>query len=293
MKTKSRSPLRFSVVLMFVLLFSWQCGQKTDYVPGEAPYKILFLHHSTGMTVWKGDGARNEKLKRFFGIDPVYDVPEWFAAYNRENSTDYLITERSFPSGDPYPWNNYPYDYYTIWVQHAGDNPYLEEPTLEMLTREHDMIIFKHCFPVSQVQPDTGEPDPGSPEKRIENYKAQYAALKEKMHEFPDTKFLVWTGAANVKKKTKAEYAERAEAFFDWVRTEWDTPGDNIHLWDFYELETEGGLYLKDEFARNPGNSHPNPGFTSKVAPLFCQRIVDIIETNGRNTTLTGHTTDR
>jgi hypothetical protein len=289
MKTRFLIRVRNLIFLLLAHVFFVQCEHKTEYIPGESPYRILFLHHSTGMTVWKGDGARNEKLKRFFGIEPVYDVPEWFAGYNLENNKDYLITERSFPKGEPYPWNNYPYDYYTIWVKNAGEAPYREEPTLEMLTKEYDMIIFKHCFPVSLVKADIGTPDPDSPEKRLENYKAQYAALKQKMHEFPGTKFLVWTGAANVEKKTKPEYAERARDFFSWVKSNWDQPGDNIYLWDFYQLETDGGLYLKDDYARNSENSHPNPGFTSMVAPLLSQRIVDVIETNGQNTTLTGN----
>ena len=63
---------------------------------------------------------------------------------------------------------------------------------------------------------------------------------------------------------------------------------DNIFLWDFYELETEGGLYLKPEYATSPTNSHPNKDFAQKVAPYFCQRIVDVIENDGTKTTLTG-----
>ena len=278
-------PLRIFIILIFVLSFS-RCSQKSEPMPPENAYKILFLHHSTGMTVWKGSTFKFEKIKRLFGVE--YDVPAWFNAYNQSNGTDYFIREQSFPKGDPYPWNNYPYDYYNIWVKHAGERPFEEEPTLEILTAEYDMIIFKHCFPVSQILPDQGVADVESPEKRIENYKVQYAALKEKLHQFPDTKFLVWTGAANVEKKTLPERAKLARDFFEWVKGTWDTPGDNIFLWDFYELETEGGLYLKNEYARSSDNSHPNTRFTSKVAPLFCQRIVDVIETNGQNTTLTG-----
>ena len=63
---------------------------------------------------------------------------------------------------------------------------------------------------------------------------------------------------------------------------------NNIYIWDFYELETEGGLYLKDDYAVSPGNSHPNKEFSAKVAPLFCNRVVDIIETKGTLTSLKG-----
>ncbi len=72
------------------------------------------------------------------------------------------------------------------------------------------------------------------------------------------------------------------------MKNEWDEPSDNIYLWDFYELETEGGLYLKDEYAASPTNSHPNKKFSAQVAPLFCQRVVDVIKNDGTKTDLTG-----
>jgi len=237
--------------------------------PTSAPTKarIVFLHHSTGECVWNGG------------------VEAWFDAYNKTNHTEYRIAEQNFPKSEPYGWSNYPYDYWNIWVRHAGDKPYKTEPTLEMLTREYDVIVFKHCFPVSAIEPDTGKADVGSQDKRIENYKLQYAALKKKLHQFAKTKFIVWTGAALVKSETDEAAAGRAKAFFDWVRSEWDSPGDNIYLWDFYALETEGGLYLKADYAS--GDSHPNERFSKTVAPLLGRRIVDVIGGAGDTASIT------
>ena len=101
-----------------------------------ADTRIVFLHHSTGEVVWNGG------------------VPECVAAWNRAHGTRYTIEERAFPSGDPYPWENYPYDYWNIWVKHAGRSAYRGEPTLEMLTRDYQLIVFKHCFPVSGIDAD-------------------------------------------------------------------------------------------------------------------------------------------
>ena len=89
-----------------------------------------------------------------------------------------------------------------------GPNPYMEEPTLEILTKEYDVIIFKHCFPGSRILEDTGNPDINSDEKRIENYKLQYNALKQKMHEFPNNKFIVWTPAVNTKNQMTEDEAK-------------------------------------------------------------------------------------
>ena len=223
---------------------------------------IIFLHHSTGNNVWKGG------------------VPAYFDKHNDKNETNYRITERAFPSGDPYAWKNYPFDYWNIWVKNAGPEAYMTEPTLEMLTKDYNVIVFKHCFPVSQVKENTGSPDIASEVKSIENYKLQYAALKEKLHQFPDVKFLVWTGAALVEANTNAENAARAREFFDWVKNEWNEKGDNIHVWDFFELETEGGLYLKNEYAVAEDDSHPNEIFCQKAATNFSQHLIDVIEGN-------------
>ncbi len=246
--------------------------------------KIVFLHHSTGEVVWVGTTSKvNSKV---FGKSAV---KSWMNTYNKKNNTSYEIEEMFFPTTKQgYPWANYPYDYYNIWVKHAGDAPYRGEPTLEMLTKQHDVIVWKHCYPVGHILPDTGTPNVDSEEKRLENYKLQYAELRDKMLSFPDTKFIVWTGAALTEATTSPEEAQRTREFFDWVKTEWDQPGDNIFLWDFYELETEGGLYLKPEYAKGPDNSHPTPEFGERVAPLFGQRIVDVIDGRGDSASLTG-----
>lgn len=87
---------------------------------------------------------------------------------------------------------------------------------------------WKHCFPVSGIEEDKGDPDIDSEDKRTENYKLHYTALKTKIPDFPKNKFVVWTGAAQVKnvtlrermisilkgKSIVEENAKRARAFF-------------------------------------------------------------------------------
>lgn len=48
------------------------------------------------------------------------------------------------------------------------------------------------------------------------------------------------------------------------------------------------GIYLKEEFAASPGNSHPNNQFSVMAYNLFCKRIVDVIENDGKKTNITG-----
>ena len=111
------------------MLFT-NCNQNQE----KSNMKILFLHHSTGGVIWEGASSlfKNGSL------------PELFRKYNKANQKDYLIEERTFPKSSPYGWKNYPFDYYNIWVKNASEKPFMKEPTLEILTKEFQVIIFKH-----------------------------------------------------------------------------------------------------------------------------------------------------
>jgi hypothetical protein len=244
---------------------------------------IIFLHHSTGMLILRGNTANILFKLGFKG-----EVDRILTRYNKKKGTDYQFNHQYFPKEKEYGWKNYPYDYYNIWVKNYGNTFFKDEPTLEILTKTYNLIILKHCFPVSSVIEPSGIPDLDSEEKTIDNYKLQYIALKEKMKQFPKTKFILWTGAALVKNETNEKQALRAREFFDWVVNEWDEKNDNIFLWDFRKLETEGGLYLLDKYAVSRTNSHPGENFAAHVAPLFCQRIIDVIENRGDITDNTG-----
>lgn len=251
---------------------SGSTGTSTDSSGGGTSLsksaKILFLHHSTGGVIWEGG------------------VADWISGYNSAQAKSYQITEQYFPSGSPYPWANYPYDYWNIWVNHAGSVPYQQEPTLEILTAQYDVIIWKHCFPVSDIEPDTGSPTIDSETKTLENYKLQYEALKAKMRSFPNVRFLVWTGAAQIEELTTPEQAGRAQEFSTWVKQSWDEPGDNIFVWDFRHLETGGGPYLLPKYSA--GDSHPNSTLGQMAAPWLGRRIVDVIEGRGDSGSITG-----
>ena len=234
---------------------------------------VIFLHHSTGKTILRG--ATSKYLYKVFKNG---DIQKWFRKYNKNNKTNYIFEDLYFPKKSLYGANNDPYDYYNIWVKNAGNNPFMEEPTLEILTKEYDLIIWKHCFPIGNIKEDTGNPDINSKEKRLENYKLQYNALKKKMHSFPNTKFIVWTGAALARDKTTQEKAKRMQEFVNWVKNDWNKKNDNIFIWDFYSLETEGDLYIKEKYTAGKGDSHPNKSFSKKVAPLFGERIIEVFE---------------
>lgn len=238
-------------------------------LPADAT-NVLYLHHSTGENIWNG------------GIEP------WVNQHNQQAGTKYHIVERAFPNR-PYPWLNDPHDYYRLWVEHGGDKPYRGQATLEQLVPAYDVIVWKQCFVGSDIVADEPVANPGSETKTVANYKLQYEGLKQKMLQFPDTKFIVWTLPPNVEGATNADSARRSAEFTEWVKITWDEPGDNIFVWDFREIAADDkGLYLRPEYAMSATDSHPNQVLATKAAPMFGQRLVDVIEGRGDSAVRTG-----
>ncbi len=264
--------------VFFIFSFT-ACQQSNSGKMNETNNKrVAFLHHSTGNTVWYGGNSLLVKIKRKLGMKSATEA--WFEKYNRKNKVNYIVESHNFPKKSPYGWKNYPHDYYNIWVKNGAADFFMEEPTLKTLTAKYDLIVFKHCFPVSKIVFD-GTPDIDSDRRMIENYKMQYNALKEEMYKYPETLFLVWTPPALTEAVTNADAAAAASGFSKWVMQEWDQPGDNIFIWDFRTLETLGGDYLLPDNAVSENDSHPSHKMAQKAYPLFCKRITDVLEGRG------------
>lgn len=154
LKRNLRRTKRNNLIILFLLLFSLSPAYAADE-------HIIFLHHSTGGVIFD-DGH-------------VFD---WFSAYNAAHNFSYSITERAYPTGT-YPWENYPYDYWNLWVNGAcrADEP--SRHCLAQLAAEYDLVIFKNCYPVIPIEEDTGSPDIKSSRKSLENYKLQYSAVRD------------------------------------------------------------------------------------------------------------------
>lgn len=72
-----------------------------------------------------------------------------------------------------------------------------------------------------------------------------------------------------VESQTNEENASRVVEKTKWVKVEWDTPDDDIEIFDFREIETGGGLYQKTEYAVGNANSQPNVLISSIAADSF------------------------
>lgn len=236
--------------------------------------RVIFLHHSTGGGVWDGG------------------VSDWFDNYNTTNGTSYNVNELAYPNS-PYPWENYAYDYWHLWVEGAcnSDQPNIE--CLNTLTANNELIIFKHCFPGAAIRPDSdGTSNPQI--KTLENYRSQYRALRSMFDTYPDTKFMVWTLAPLHRLATNNEEAARSKEFVDWVNNVWLSEDGkahpNIFIFDFFGLTAEQSsnptngkqycLRYDYEGSHSDNDSHPNYLANSTIAPLFAQAIVNALKTS-------------
>lgn len=122
-------------VIILVLIFS-SCKNEI----GNEEIKVLFLHHSTGAVLWQGNSSSSlqslaSKISNRLAniVAPEGQLQVLFGNYNSVNRKNYIIKEQIFPKTEPYGWQNYPFDYYNIWVKNGGVNSYMDEPTLEIL----------------------------------------------------------------------------------------------------------------------------------------------------------------
>lgn len=266
-----------TIRILFLLILTNGCNNTMEIK------NVVFLHHSIGERIWIGN--TNKYVYKIFERS---NVEKWITRLNRKSRIRVNISELDFPKREPYGWNNYPYDYYNIWVKNEGNETYRNEPTLEILTQNYDIIIWKHCSPVSNIQPDSSQASIDSDIKTISNYKLQYDALKEKMHQFPNSQFIVWTPTPNAQGGMTYEEAKRTKEFYEWVVNTWDENNDNIYLWDYYQLAAEDGLYLKTDYAVSINDSHPNKEFSGNISEYFSKRIMQVAQGIADNEPLTG-----
>jgi hypothetical protein len=241
--------------------------------------KIIFLHHSTGAGVWSGGAG----------------VSAWFSSYNSTHGTSYDISERSYPTNG-YPWENYPYDYWNLWINGACNSSVPAMACLPKLTSDYDVVIYKHCFPGAGVIADDGNPSVSSDVKTLANYKLQYRALRQLMDGYTDNKFIVWTLAPLHRNATDADQAARAGEFVNWVKTDYLTEDGNSHpnifIFDFFGLVAGTDNFLKYEYegSHDGDDSHPNSTANAYVSPLFSQFIVDTADCSYKDARIGGDT---
>lgn len=222
-------------------------AQALDPSPPATPVKLIFIHHSTG-EYWLRDswGELGLALRdnSYFVSDTNYgwgpdaigdttDIGHWWTWFSGPNRDTYMAAV------------------YDESDQHSLGYSRLEQDP----GGENRIIMFKSCYPNSDMEGDPGEPIPpidenplrgqpfNTPYFTISNSKGIYIELLNYFAQRPDKLFVVITAPPLRAGDTIPDFAANARAFNNWLVEEWllDYSLDNVFVFDFYNVLTSNG----------------------------------------------------
>jgi len=219
-----------------------QRDQILTSINAESQKRLIFLHHSVG-SEWLGQGRLAAELMKH-GIavhDATYgdeigqntDICHWLPKFRND-------TQKIFR------FDRHPNIYY------SG-------------SQENDIIMFKSCFPNSDIVAEgTGPGDPTDPNRTMVNFKAAFEEMAEEFAKYPSKLFIYVTAPPLVPKASTLENARRAREFNNWLKGEYldryrkDTGLDNLLVFDLFDVLADENNFLRKEFQKKDTDSHPN-----------------------------------
>ncbi|MFZ5820147.1 MAG: hypothetical protein ACOYYJ_09605 [Chloroflexota bacterium] len=198
--------------------------------PPDHVVKLIFIHHSTGenwLTDGYGDLGRTLGQNNYFVSDTNYgwgpdsigdrtDIPnwtEWFASPSTPTYMDALFNESGQNSG------------YTRTLPDPGG--------------ENQVIMFKSCFPNSELGGSPNDPPGEYEDMTVGGAKYVYNTILQYFATRPDKLFVVITAPP----LSDGTYAANARAFNNWLVNDWLRENNytlnNVAVFDFYNILTD------------------------------------------------------
>jgi hypothetical protein len=129
----------------------------------------------------------------------------------------------------------------------------------------NDIIMFKSCYPNSDLGPDTDETgDPYATAKTPANYRSTFNSLKTIFAKYPQNLFIYVTAPPLDPSRTSPDNAARAREFNAWVKVDLlaayrqESGLNNLLVFDLFDLLADDRNVLKEAYRRGRGDSHPN-----------------------------------
>lgn len=210
--------------------------------------RIIFLHHSCGANLIEQGNVR----QRFTALGyEFYDH-----GYNGDGLVlaDGTWTGQNFDVPDD---NTNPDGFAVIFGQPLRDPP---DNTFSRLM-QYDVIAFKSCFPVSQIESDG----------QLAEYKSYYLSIRDRTDQYPNKIFIVVTQPPEIPNDTDAAAAARARAFTNWLASDEYLSGHaNVFTFNFFDLLADpGNNMLRVEYRVDEYDAHPNELANRTIGPLF------------------------
>jgi len=216
--------------------------------------RMVFLHHSVGRGILYEGGLRDSLLEMgvlvkgaTYGdeIGEQTDIHHWPGKFQRD--MERILGFKAHP--DKY---------------YSG-------------TETNDIVMFKSCFPNSDISGDGLLPgDPASAQRTVANYKAVFEQLKTEIARYPDKLFIYVTAPPLVPESTTPENASNAATFNRWLIEEYlpgyekETGHSNLAVFDLFSVLADDKGFLREDYRRpGQGNSHPNVEANKVAAAKF------------------------
>lgn len=217
--------------------------------------RLVFIHHSVGRA-WLKDGLRDELLglrlsvhsaSRECNIGIDTDLNHWLPKF--KNDWDEIVH----------------YDYF------SEDN---------RSDKENDIIMFKSCYPNSDIVSEGAKSgDPYSEQRTMSNSKAVLDSLQAIFAEHPDKIFIYVTAPPLNRDRTNLENAKRAREFNNWVKNDFlnsykeQTDLNNLFVFDLFDILADSDNVLDSRFVIRENDSHPNFEGNKKATKEFLKFI--------------------
>ncbi len=250
-------------------------AQGDNPAPPHETVRLIFIHHSCGEN-WLSDG--NGDLGRVLGENNYFvsdtnygwgpdsigdrtDIPNWLEWFRGPESERYLAA------------------LYTESERLSSYTNPLSDPG-----GENTIIMFKSCFPNSNLEGNPDDPPAPGEGLSVGNAKYIYSELLEYFAARPDKLFIAIT-APPVQDPT---YAANARAFNTWLVKDWLNENgythNNVAVWDFYNILTgpdnhhrfqDGTVeYITDQggntlYYPSNGDDHPSREGNQKATSEF------------------------
>ena len=221
------------LTVISILVLAWgSAGLPTpteNLLQPQQPVKLVFIHHSTGenwLTDGYGDLGRTLDQNNYFVSDTNYgwgpdgigdrtDIPDWVEWF-RSDQTDTYMQALFAESG-----------------QHASYTRTLHDPG-----GENQIILFKSCFPNSDLAGSPQDPPGDYAELSVSGAKYVYNEILKYFAVRPDKMFVVITAPP----LSDRAHADNARAFNMWLVNDWlkenNYAGGNVFVYDFYNVLT-------------------------------------------------------
>jgi len=240
----------------------------TERIVDDGTYRnVVFLHHSTGRALIEQGGVRELLRQRNYQFwDHEYNTYGLTRPDGTRTGTQYEIPETK--PGVRGGGNTDPEGLAVLFAQPV------HSPADNAFSRllQHQVIIFKSCFPNSGIKNDA----------MLARHKSLYLGMRQVMDQHSNRIFILVTTPPLHPLATNPEEARRARELALWLQSSEFLEGhSNLFVFDFHSLlaDPKTGM-LRAEYQLKPdsSDSHPNALANRNIGPLFVDFVDKAIQ---------------